>query len=119
MGVPVAAEHDAWIEPLLLPEELPDPRMAGDELPRVGPAVVGQVVAAAELDGAVDETPEVGRRLRDARGCVLDVKIEDDAGPSAAGPRQTRLVVLLDDPDGPVNHVDAVLPGIGAHRQHE
>src|SRR6187455_2342443 len=119
MGVPVTPEDRLRIEAPLLAEEFLDARMAGDELPRIGPAVLGQVVASAELDGPIDQPAEVGRRLGNALGRVLDMKVENDAGPALACPRQYCLVVSFDDANRAVDDVDAVLPCIGADRLHE
>ena len=52
-------------------------------------------------------------------GRVVDVQVEDDARPALARPRQHRLVVALDDPDGAVDDVDRVLLRVGADRVHE
>ena len=119
MGVPVAAKDRPWIEAPFFLEEFLDAWMAGGELPGIGPSVIGEVVAAAVLDRAVDQTAEIGRGFRDAFGRVLDVQVEDDAGPTLTGPREHGLVVILDHADGAVDDVDAVLPGIRTDRVHE
>ena len=116
---PVAREHPAGIEPVFLGDELAEPRVARQRLGGGRPAVIGQVVAAAELDRAIDETAEVPAAAFDAIGRMVDVQVEDDTGPALTRPGEHRLIVLFDDADGAVDDVGAVLARVGADRSHE
>ena len=116
MREPVAREHTSGIEPALLGDELGQARVAADRLLCRRPPVVRQVVAAAELDRAIDQAAEVGGGSVDAVGRVVHVQVEDDARPALARPGEDRLVVFLDDADGAVDDVGAVLAGVAANR---
>src|SRR5258706_15247949 len=54
-----------------------------DLVPR-GPAVIREVIRAAESGGAIDEAPEVAFGLREARPIVIDMEVEHGAGPRLA-----------------------------------
>src|SRR5258707_15616376 len=63
MAVPSALEDLARIVAPLEAQELSHLRVALLDLLSTRPSVVGEVVAAAELDGTVDKAPEVVGRL--------------------------------------------------------
>ena len=82
-------------------------------------AVVGQEVAAAVAQRVIDEAPEMSGGALDVRRAVIDVQVEDDAGPGFARPGQRGLVFRFDEPDGAVDEVDAVEAEVAAHVVHE
>ena len=113
MAVPVAREALVGVVLALGGEELPHARVAALDLVAPRPAVVGEEVAAAARSGEVDEPAERVRRVRDAVRRVLDVEVQDDAGPRLARPGEHRLVVALDQSHRPVDDVHAVLAQVG------
>src|SRR6185503_17296166 len=84
--VPVAREQLFGIVVTLPIEKLPHAWMATFDLRASGPPVIGEVIAAAKIGGAINQTPEIVLRFLDPRGAVVDVQIEDNAGPWLARP---------------------------------
>src|SRR5436309_1022197 len=115
MLVPIAREHLSRVVGALEIEKLAQTRMAPLHLVPGGPAVIGQVIAAAEISRAIDEPPEVARCLAESGWTVIDVQVEHDARPRLAGPRQHAFIVPLNEPDGAVDHVDVVLTRVIAN----
>ena len=115
MAVPIALEDLARIVAPLEAQELGHLRVAGLDLPAGRPAVVGEIVAAAELDGAVDQAAEVVSGLAQAVLVMIHVQVHDGADPRFARPGEKALAVLLDETDRPVDELRAVLPEIRAY----
>ena len=70
------------------------------------PAVVGQIIAAAESDREVNQAAKHALRCLQAGSGMLDTKIEDDARPRLARPRKEALRIPLNQPYGAVDHWD-------------
>src|SRR5260221_2908940 len=111
-AIPVALKSLLGIVLALSLEELDELRVAGLDLRPRRPVMVGQVVAAAVLDRPVDEASEVAGRLLERVRVVRRVQVEDDGGVALLCPGQEALVVLLDEPDGAVDHVRPALPDV-------
>ena len=119
VAVPVALENLVRVVLPLQAQEFGHLRIARLDLLAGRPAVVGEEVAAAERDGAVDQAAEVSRGLADAVLGVLDVQVHDDAGPRLARPGEEALVVALDEADRAVDELDAVPAEVRAHGGEE
>ena len=96
MAMPVAGEEGRGIVRFFEAEEFAKARVAGFDLGARGPAVIGEIVAAALPDREVDEAAEGGLRGAEASGSVRDAKIENDAGLWLARPGEDALLIALD-----------------------
>jgi hypothetical protein len=114
MAIPIALEGFGWVVPALRPQKLDHARMARLDLAPTRPAVIGEEVAAAEFDRAVDQAAEIIGRLGDAIRRVIDVQVHDRADPRLARPSENTLIVAFDQADGAVDQSDAVLSEIRA-----
>ena len=94
-------------------------RVARLDLGAARPAVIGEEIAAAELDRAIDQPPEMVGGLGNAIRVVIDVQVHDGADPGLARPGQKAFVVLLDQADGSVDQRHAVPAEIRAHGGEE
>jgi hypothetical protein len=72
-----------------------------------GPSVIRQVVAAIQIRGAIDEASKVVFGFANARRAMIDMKIEDDAGPVFASPGQHTLIVFFNEANRSVDDVHA------------
>ena len=97
MAIPVAAEDLAGVASFFLGEKFAETWVGSLDLGAVGPAVVGEVITAAEGQRQVDQGPEGGSGARQTGGGVFAMEIEDDAGPRFARPREQGLGVALDE----------------------
>src|SRR6185295_11710857 len=105
--VPITLKPLLRIVPLLRRQEFPQSRMAGLHLIAARPAVIGEEVAAAALDGEIGQRAErVGRAFLSFRG-VLHAEVEDDTGPGLPRPGEGALAVALDQPHRAVDDVGA------------
>jgi hypothetical protein len=107
--VPVALEEMGGVVGSFLIEEGGHLGVAGFDLIAGGPTVVGEVVAAADIDGTVDDATKVAFGFSESGGGVIDVEVHDDAGPGFAGPGKERLIIFLDEADGSVDDLHGVL----------
>src|SRR5260221_3450602 len=89
--IPVALEALLGFVLALSLQELDELRVAGLDLGPRRPVMVGQVVAAAVLDGPVDEAAEVAGRPLERFGVVRRVQVEDDGGVALLRPGQEAL----------------------------
>ena len=80
-------------------------RIARLHLPSRGPVVVGEIVAPAVLNGALDQLPEIRRRFFQRCRSMRGMQVENDAHVPSARPRQEAFVVRLDEADGSIDHV--------------
>ena len=93
MAIPVALEHLAGIQPALCRQELAHARMCGEQLVAPRKAMVGQEITAAVAQRVIDEPPEMICGALDVRRAMIDVQVEDDAGPVFARPGQRGFAV--------------------------
>src|SRR5262245_4393823 len=117
--VPLALEELFRFVRALELKDLVHLRIAGVDLAAQRVAVVGGVVAAAVAQADVDQAPQRVAAADHAAGGVLDVQVEDDAGVGLARPGEEALGVLLDQPHGAVDDVDAFATSVVAHLAHE
>ena len=68
MAIPIALEDFGWVVSPLHPQELDHARVAGLDLVPIRPAVIGEEIAAAKFNGAVDQAAEIIGRLGDPSG---------------------------------------------------
>lgn len=104
VAIPVAGEEFGGIAGYFLREKFAKTWVRRLYLGTAGPAVVSEVVAASEGNRDVDEGAEGVGGARQSGGRMLAVKIEDDAGPRLARPREQRFVVAFDQADGAIDH---------------
>jgi hypothetical protein len=94
VAVPIALKAFLRVEFPLETQEIDELGIAGLDLPALGPAVVGEVIPAAEFDRPVDDPPEVAGGLRLAGVSVKNVQVADDADRRFPSPVQKALGVL-------------------------
>src|SRR5262249_2149853 len=117
--IPIALKSFGWIVPVLRAQKFDYARMARCDLAATRPAVIGEEIAAAEFDRAVDQAAEIFGRLGDAIGRVIDVQVHDRAYPRLARPSEHALIVAFDQADGAVDQSNAVPAEVPAHRRQE
>src|SRR5688572_12604856 len=93
VAVPVALEELVLVVLALEPEEIAELREAGVDLVAQRVAVIRRVVAAAVLDGEVEQAAELVARADEAGAGVLGVHREAHAGVGLARPREEALGV--------------------------
>src|SRR2546422_870569 len=119
VAIPVALKHLIRIVLLFQPQKLANLWITAFKLILARPPAIRQVVAPAVADPEIDEVAERVRRAIERGGRMLDMQIEDHAGIAVARPSQTRLVILLNQADCPVNHVGLPLAQGDAGLLHE
>jgi hypothetical protein len=83
---PIARKPTLRIPTMLSAQEIREFRITVEQLVAARMAVIGEEVAAAVFDGAVDEPAELLSRARAAERVVIDVEIEYHAGVVVLGP---------------------------------
>ena len=93
MPVPVAGEHTGRVAGPFRVYELVDAWMGPLELVAPRPAVIGQVVAAPRATARLISPRNASLAGAKPSLRVLDVQVEDDAGPGIACPGEEALVM--------------------------
>ena len=94
--VPLAGENPVRV--VLEVQKFPELRIGPLNLVRAGPAVIGQVVASALVEGAVDQRLELRLSPVDTCGGVFHQQVEDNAGEVTLGPPEESFVLRLTVP---------------------
>ena len=92
-------------------EEIAHGRMRGFDLRGARETVIGEEVAAAVAQRVIDEPAEMVGGARHVLAAMIDVQIEDHAGPAFARPGQRGFLLRLDETDGAVDEIDAIQRG--------
>src|SRR3989338_3627342 len=112
MAVPVALEPLLWIVLQLAPQELQKLRVGAEHLVLPRPAVVRQVVGAAETQGAIDDALKVPLGLSESFRRMLDAQVKDGARVVLLRPGQEALFIPLDEPHCAVDDIKLLGPRI-------
>jgi hypothetical protein len=105
MAIPIALEDLVRIVAALEAQELGHLRVALFDLLAARPSVVGEVIAAAELDGAVNKTAEVVGRLAQAALIMIHMQVHNDTDPRFSRPGEHAFIIFLNETDRPVNEL--------------
>src|SRR4051812_35075384 len=98
MTVPIALECPGGIEPQLGCENRGKRWMRRQHLGLRRPAVIGEIIASFESQRAINQTAKRVLRVSDLSRLVVDMQVEDDAGPPLPRPGERRFVVRFDQP---------------------
>src|SRR5687768_17827267 len=112
MAIPVALKTFLGIVLLFQAKEIYKLRITRFNLLPRGPAVISKIIPSVELDCPVNDSPKIFGGLFLSFFRVAYVKITDNANRRLPGPGQKALVILFNESNCAIGHINVVFEKI-------